>query len=594
MPNASYSYPLLFPDKMNTTCTRLLLMAISLVCLTISAVFGQDKAAKIDALIQQYVANRQFNGAVLVAEKGNVIFKKGYGLANMEWTIPNAPDTKFRLGSITKQFTAMLIMQLVEQGKLKLDGKVTDYLPDYPKATGDKITVHHLLTHTSGIPNYTNFPKFFETLSRDPYTPSVFVKQFADKPLDFEPGSKFSYSNSGYFLLGVLIEKVTGKSYAEVLKETILMPLQMKDTGYDLFGPILPKRATGYEKNFTGYTNAPYLDMSIPYAAGSLYSTVEDLYRWDQALYTDKLLSARSKAIMFTPFLDHYAYGWGVGKTNVGNLKDSLLMIGHGGGINGFNTLISRLPQDKQLVVLLNNTGGAPLNSIQKNILNILYNQSVDAPKKPVADLLGQAVLSSSPASVREKFAAWKTDKAYNLNENELNSLGYSLMNDGKLPEAILVFTLNAESFPDSYNVYDSRGEAYMKAGNKEAAIQDYKKSVALNPRNTNGFTKLNELGAPVQAPKEVVVAVDSATLASYVGNYQLAPTFSIAITRQGEKLFGQATGQPRFELFAESKTKFYLKVVDAQVTFVSNANGAVEQLILHQNGQNMPGKRVP
>ncbi|WP_018622525.1 serine hydrolase [Spirosoma luteum] len=562
-----------------------------LIWLTLPVSFAQNKAAKIDALIQQYVANKQFNGSVLVAEKGQVIFKKGYGMANMEWLIHNTPDTRFRLGSITKQFTAMLVMQLVEKGTLKLAGHVTDYLPDYPKATGDKITIHHLLTHTSGIPNYTSFPGFFQTKSRDPYKPDAFLKTFADMPLDFEPGSKFSYSNSGYFLLGVLIEKVTGKSYADVLNENILAPLQLKDTGYDLSGPLVSRRAAGYEKQGAGYVNAPYLDMSIPYAAGSLYSTVEDLYKWDQALYTDKLVSASGKATMLTPFLNHYAYGWGVGKTKVGNQKDSLQLIEHSGGINGFNTIISRVPMDKQLVVLLNNTGSAPLDAMKQNILRILYDQPVEAPKKPITDLVRQSVRTEPVAKTRERFNAWKADKAYNMNEGEINALGYELMSDGKLPEALAVFTLNAEAFPNSYNVYDSRGEAYMKAGDKTAAIRDYKKSLELNPRNTNGTTMLKQLGEPVETPVDAVV--DAATLQSYVGTYQLAPTFSITITRQDNKLFGQATGQPPFELFPTSNTKFYLNVVDAQVTFVKNDKGDVTQLILHQNGQDMPGKRV-
>ena len=575
-------------------------LAVVLLLITATLSFAQPKAAKIDALVKQYAANGQFNGAILVADKGQVVLKKGYGMANMEWNIPNAPDTKFRLGSITKQFTAMLIMQLVEQSKLKLTGKITDYLPDYPKATGDKITIHHLLTHTSGIPNYTNVPRFFETLARNPYTPQAFTKEFSGLPLDFEPGSKFTYSNSGYFLLGVIIEKVTGKPYATVLTENILKPAQMADTGYDLFSPILPKRAAGYEKQGGKYVNAPYLDMSIPYAAGSMYSTVEDLYRWDQVLYTDKLLSASSKTVMFTPFLGSYeegagyAYGWSIGKTKVGERKDSLLLVEHGGGINGFNTIISRLPNDKQFVVLLNNTGRAPLSDMRQNILRVLYDQPVESPKKPITDMLRQSILSEPLAKSREKFNAWKTDKAYSVNENDLNNLGYELMRDGKLPESINVFTFNVEAFPNSYNVYDSRGEAYMTASNKAAAIQDYKKSVALNPRNVNGFDKLKELGETVEAPKDVAVAaVDEATLASYVGTYQLAPSFSIVITQQGEKLFGQATGQPAFELFPESKTKFFLKVVDAQVTFVSNDKGEVEQLILHQNGRDIPGKRV-
>ena len=555
--------------------------------------FAQTKATKIDALVRQYVDNKQFNGTVLVAEKGHVLFKKGYGMANMEWYIPNTPDTKFRLGSITKQLTAMLIMQLVEQGKLKLTEPITTYLPDYPKATGSKITVHHLLTHTAGVPNYTSFPKFFETASREPFTPTDFLKKFQDMPLEFEPGTKFSYSNSGYFLLGVLIEKVTGKPYAQVLQEQILTPAQLRDTGYDLFAPIMPKRAAGYEKDRGGYVNAPYLDMSIPYAAGSLYSTVEDLYKWDQALYTDKLLSAAGKATMFTPFKDGYAYGWGVGRTKVGERKDSLLVISHGGGINGFNTLITRAPQDKQLIVLLNNTGGAPLNDMQRNIFRILYDQPVEAPKKPIAGVLRQSVLTDPVATVRQKFAAWKADKAYNLNEQEINALGYELLQAKKLPQAITVLTLNVEAFPASYNVYDSRGEAYMAAGDKAAAIQDYRKSVELNPGNTSGIAKLAELGEKVVVSDKATVSVDSAVLATYVGDYQLAPTFSINVSREANRLFAKATGQEKFEIYAQSPTEFYYKVVDAQVSFEKDEKGNVSGLVLHQGGRNLPGKRV-
>ena len=572
---------------------RLTSLVISALWLTVTSAIAQTKAEKIDALLRQYVANRQFNGSVLVADRGKVIFKRGYGMANMEWNIANTPTTKFRLGSITKQFTAMLIMQLVEQGKLKLDGKITDYLPDYPKATGSKVTLHHLLTHTSGIPSYTDFPGFFETMSRDPSTPDALVKTFSGLPLEFEPGSKFSYDNSGYFLLGAILEKITGKPYADVLQENILTPLGMKDTGYDLAGPIIAKRAAGYEKRSSGYVNASYIDMTLLYAAGSLYSTVDDLYRWDQALYTDKLLSESAKETLFTPFREHYAYGWNVTNVVVGQLKDSVRLNEHSGGINGFHTIISRVPADKRLVVLLNNTGSAPLDALRKNILRILYNQPVDAPKKPIAELLRKSVLTESADVSRQKFTIWKGGKAYNLDEQEMNMVGYELLRDGKPSEALTVFTLNAESFPNSYNVYDSRGEAYLKLGDKAAAIRDYKKSVEINPRNTNGFAKLNELGAAVKVPKEVAVTVDTATLQSYVGNYQLAPTFAIAITREGDQLYGQATGQSRFALFAESKTRFYLKVVDAQLTFVSNDKGEVDQLILHQNGRDMPGKRV-
>jgi len=230
---------------------------------------SQDHAAKIQEALALAHKYRQFNGTVLVAENGKIIFKQGFGMANMEWGIPNTPDTKFRLGSITKQFTSMLTLQLVEQQKIKLDGKISDYLPDYRKDTGDKVTIHHLLTHTSGIPSYTGQPGFFENVSRNPYKVDEFVKKYASGNLEFEPGTKFSYNNSGYFLLGAIIEKVTGKPYEQVLKENIFDPVGMKDTGYDHYDTLLQKRAAGYTKTADGYRNAAYLDMSIPYAAGS-------------------------------------------------------------------------------------------------------------------------------------------------------------------------------------------------------------------------------------------------------------------------------------------------------------------------------------
>ena len=176
---------------------------------------AQDKAAKIDEVMTAANKYRLFNGSVLVAENGKVIYKKGLGLAKMEWNIPNTPDTRFRLGSITKQFTAALILQLVEQGKVKLDGKVSDYLPAYRKDIGEKVTIHQLLNHTSGIPSYTSLPGFFNDVSRNPFTVDDFIKKYASNNLEFEPGSKFSYNNSGYFLLGAIIEKVTGQTYEQ-------------------------------------------------------------------------------------------------------------------------------------------------------------------------------------------------------------------------------------------------------------------------------------------------------------------------------------------------------------------------------------------
>ncbi|KRD62458.1 serine hydrolase [Flavobacterium sp. Root935] len=459
--------------------------------------FAQDKAQQIEQLLAKYNEYGQFNGSALVAVNGKVIFKKGFGLANMEWDVPNQPDTKFRLGSISKQFTAFLIVKLAEEGKLKLDVPITSYLPDYPKENGGKITIHHLLTHTSGIPNYTSAPNFFKDKARNPYTPEEFVKTFSSLPLEFTPGEKFNYSNSGYFLLGYIIEKISGKTYEQYLQEIIFTPLKMVNSGYDHSDVILKNRAAGYEKQGKKIVNAAYLDMSIPYAAGSLYSTVEDLYLWDQALYTNKLLSEKSIESLYKPYIKawggFYGYGWSTYEAPNGQ-NSKLNIIEHGGGINGFNTVISRIPADKNLVVLLNNTGGTVLGEMNTAIRAILYNQPFDQPKKSLALDLLDIYNEKGAATGTETYKKLKNDPTYAIKEGDMNRVGYQLLQNGKKKEAIEVFKINVETFPKSGNAFDSLGEAYLADGDKKLAIANYKKSVELDPSNENGKKVLDEL----------------------------------------------------------------------------------------------------
>jgi CubicO group peptidase (beta-lactamase class C family) len=556
------------------------------------SVSAQDKARKIDELLSLYHTYQEFNGSALVAENGKVVYKKGFGFANMEWNVPNETDTKFRLGSITKQFTATLILQLVDQGKIKLDGKVSDYLDGYRKDIGSKVTIHHLLSHTSGIPNYTALPGFFEGVSRNPYAVDAFVTKYASGDLEFEPGTKFNYSNSGYFLLGAIIEKVTGKPYEVVLKENIFEPLGMKNTGYDHYDAIISKRANGYVKTPRGYQNAPYLDMSIPYAAGSLYSTVEDLFLWDQALYGDKILSARSKELMFTPNLSNYGYGFTIRKATLGPDKKVIVpIIAHDGGINGFNTTIVRLVGSKSLVVLLDNTSqGRYLDKIAEGITNILYEQPYEKARRSIAEAVFNTITEKGVAAAVSQYRELKSKNSteYDFGEAELNTLGYQLLQTGKRLEAIEILKLNVEAYPQAFNTYDSLGEAYLRNGDKELAIINYKKSLELNPQNTGATAALASL-----ANEHKQVAIDPKILALYVGQYELAPNFLLTITTEDGKLMGAATGQPKAELFPTSETEFFLKVVDAQITFFRNETGEVTQLILHQNGRNMPAKKV-
>jgi len=462
-------------------------------------VYGQAKVDKLDKLISVYAEYGKFNGSVLVAEKGKVIYKKGVGLADMEWNVPNQPDTKFRLGSITKQFTSMLIMQLVEQGKLKLDVPISAYLPDYPKKNGEIITIHHLLTHSSGIPDVTAFPGFFKNISRNAYSSLQLVNLFADSTLQFKPGERNAYSNSGYMLLGYIIEKITGKSYEQVLQENIFTPLNMKNTGYDHHSPLLKNRARGYEKNGRLYINANFIDMSVPYAAGALYSTVEDLYLWNQALYGNQLLRKENMDLLFIKHIPagggHYGYGWNIYEMPLGNTAKQIEAIGHRGGIDGFNTQLTRIPSDKSFIVLLNNTGRAPLDEMTKTIAAILYDKSYDLPKRSVAYSLGDRIEKDGISAALEYYKTIKDSTGCYLNEKEMNLTGYQFLQQGKVKEAAAIFKLNTQAFPKSSNVYDSYGEALMALGNKTAALENYKESVKLNPGNEKGIKILKDNG---------------------------------------------------------------------------------------------------
>ena len=572
--------------------TRLLICTAVILLISQSAAFAQngvksDHAAKIQQVLSLAHKYRLFNGTALVAENGRVIYKQGFGMANMEWDIPNTPDTKFRLGSITKQFTATLTLQLVEQGKIKLDGKISDYLPEYRADIGQKVTIHHLLTHTSGIPSYTSQPGFFENVSRNPDKVVDFVKKYASGDLEFEPGSKFLYNNSGYFLLGAIIERVTGKPYQEVLKENILDPLGMKNTGYDHHDTLIQKRAAGYSKTPEGYTNAAYLDMSIPYAAGSMYSTVEDLYLWDQALYTDRLLSAKSKELMFKPFLQDYAYGWDVTKASFKQNDQPVQIIRHGGGINGFATVIVRLVNQKNLIVLLDNTG-QNVERLANTITNILYDQPFEPPKMSIVPVLEKAIRDNGIDAAIAEYRNLKSKQSatYDFAEPELNTLGYQLMRRGKQKEAVEIFKLNVEAYPQASNTYDSLAEAYMNNNERDLAIQNYKKSLELNPKNTNAVDMLERL-------EKAPVTVDSKVFDTYVGEYELGPGFVMRVFREGDKFMTQATGQPAFEIFAESETTFYPRAINAKLTFLKDSENKVIGLKLNQGGREINAKKI-
>jgi len=323
--------------------------------------------------MQALVKLDRFSGAILVAKDGKVVESAGYERANVEWDIPNKPDTKFRIGSITKQFTAMAVMILQERGKLRSPDLICKYVPECP-AAWKSITIQHLLTHTSGIPDYVDFPDFSQTQAL-PATPQELISRFREKPLRFTPGEKFEYSNSGYVVLGFIIERVSGQSYEEFLRHNIFDVLGMNDSGYDSNRTILPHRAAGYQKEGGKLLNAKYIDPSVAYAAGALYSTVNDLMIWDQALYTDKLVTQKTRQEIFTPYKEIVGYGWAIG--TLFNRK----MQHHNGGIDGFVSSFARFPDDKVLIVVLSNRDGVPIDNISRDLAAILFGEKYELPK---------------------------------------------------------------------------------------------------------------------------------------------------------------------------------------------------------------------
>ena len=570
---------------------KVLLILVALLFLSKFS-FTQDRPQKIDDLLKRYSEYGLFNGSVLVAEEGSLIFKNGYGFANMEWKIPNTSNTKFRIGSISKQFTATIIMQLVEEDKIKLDGKLTDYLPDYRKDTGDKITIHQLLNHTSGILPYTSIPNVWSDSLRNHYDQDYFIKHFHSSDLQFEPGTQYAYNNTGYYLLGIISEEVTGQKFGQLLKERIFTPLGMTDTGSEDDEIVVGNKASGYLKLGRSYSLDPYMYLPNALGAGHMYSTVEDMLKWDQSLYTNKILSDESKEKMFTPYLSNYGYGWVNVTDTIDGTNEITKITMHSGGINGFNTTFIRLLNKKQLVALFNNTGNAPLSEIAGEIINILYNQKFKYPKYPISDVITAIIEQEGIESATAQYRKVKEseNEKYDFSENQLNTLGYSHLRDGDVDIALAVFKLNIEAYPEASNTYDSYAEALMTKGDKEGAIKFYKKSLELNPGNTNGITQLKKLGVEY---KNDELKIDNSVLSKYSGQYQLFPNFIITIRVDEDKLFAQATGQQEFEIFPSSETKFYFKVVNAQIEFIKNESAEFNKMILFQNNNEMPGERI-
>jgi D-alanyl-D-alanine carboxypeptidase len=340
----------------------------------------QEALQKADAYLTSKAAEGSLRGSVLVGIEGNIAFEKGYGLADEEWNARNSPLTKFRIGSLTKQFTAACILLLQEHHQLHLQDPISKYVSDLPE-NWRPITIHQLLTHTSGIPNYPGMPHVDHELNRTGATPREILAVAATKPLEFKPGTQLRYTNTGYVLLGMVIEKVSGASFADFLQQNIFTPLEMTNSGYDNAATILKERASGYMVKDGHLRNADFIDMSIPYAAGSLYSTVEDLYRWNEALAGKKLLPDASLQQMFSVYPEtllqgmHYGYGVVIAQ------RFGRLLYHHGGGVNGFETVIQRYPKERICIIVLENLDPSEPWTVADHIASDLFHEPLPRKK---------------------------------------------------------------------------------------------------------------------------------------------------------------------------------------------------------------------
>jgi len=539
--------------------TRILLL---LFFASISAA-GQNLTAKLDALMVRQFKPNEPGGVALVAKAGKPIYRKAFGMANMELNVPMKPENVFEIGSITKQFTAVSILLLEEEGKLSVKDPVTKWIENYPMH-GYTITIHHLLTHTSGIKSYTSLEKWTKVWRQD-MKPMEMIDLFKNEPMDFAPGEKWAYNNSAYFMLGYIIEKASGMTYPEFLDKRIFQPLGLKNTYYGSMSRIIPNRASGYQKS-DQVVNAEYLSLTQPYAAGSIMSTVDDLLTWNTAVHAGKIVKKETLQKAFVdPTLNngkqtHYGYGWGLDDVN------GSLTYEHSGGIFGYLTNAIYLPKEDAFVAVFTNCNCQVPSDVSTRM-------AAEAIGKPYPE---------PPAGLKVDNAHLKTlTGVYDFEEGVTR---FITLDDGQL------FSQREGGSKFKLLPRDKTTFLFENSLSSFEFVADKSGGMELVYRDRINVSRGKKTDKPL--PTRVETTVSTETLNTYAGVYELQPGFNLTLTVENDQLMSQATGQQKFPLFAESETKFFLKVVDAQVEFIKGTDGKVNSLVLYQGGRKMEGKR--
>lgn len=478
------------------------LVACVLTCLLLllpRPAFASATPPDLRELVDGYAARRGFNGTVLVARGGRILFRGSYGEANVEWSVHSAFESRYRIGSLSKPLIATLVMQLVQQGRLTLDGSLGSYLPDlYAGTDAASATIAQLLSHTSGLadlPGRYDDP-WWQTQARRSYSPLGFAREWVKPTMLEKPGVKWRYNNNGYFLLGVIVERVTGRSLADNLQQRIFRPAAMVASGLFSDTVVLSNFASGYVRTPEGELEHPQaIDPSVSFAAAGIYATVEDLYRFDRALYGTELLRQDTRETMLQRHSAAYGFGWGVEDWTLPN-GSTLPVVSHTGSIPGYQSYYLRSEPNQDCVIVVSNFWqGALVVQMGKDLMEVLNGKPMTLPKRSLDDLLTPiAYRRGTNAMVAAYKALGRDADAYDLNESDLNALGYKFLRAGRKDAAIQVFNWTVERFPRSANAYDSLGEAYRAAGRLSDAVKNYSAALALNPASRSARQALDEM----------------------------------------------------------------------------------------------------
>ena len=527
-------------------------------------IFAAEPAAEIDARLDELTKTHPFAVTALVSRDGKIIYEKAVGLADIERHIAATPATKFRIGSITKQFTAAAILRLAEDEKLALDGLLARYFPDFPSA--EKITVRQLLTHTSGLHSYTDKPGFLQSVTA-PIAPEKLIASFRDDPPDFAPGAGWHYCNSGYFLLGEIVAKVSGKPLADYLREEFFEPIGMKDTGTFRNDQPPADAALGYSFADGKLTRALDWDMSWAGGAGALYSTVRDLQLWNEAVFNRHVLSEASLKAAHTPVTPppgaqgmRYGFGWAIGELR------GLGLIDHSGGLNGFQSYLVRYPAQKVTIAVLSNAEPAPPGLVPAVLAHEIAEKflAADLPPAPAVD----------PQADPATFATY-------TGEYDYGTAIMTISADTQHLFAQLAGQPRFEIFPSA------PGRFFWRAIDAQIVFLKNEKgevTAAEHHQNSTSF-KAPRLPLALQLP--------AALLEACTGEYDYGRGAILTVTRDGGQLSAQLTGQPKFPLYPRSETEFVWRIVPARVEFTKGADGKVTKATHHQGGATFDAPKI-